>query len=86
MIGWLHWYRCRRRSVLLRSALIASVSVALSMGLTSTPARAQNEPPPAVGEGEGEKGRPLDGYIATGCLVGLALFLVGKSARRTTSR
>jgi hypothetical protein len=28
------------------------------------------------------KGRPLDGYLATTCLVLLALFIVGKSARR----
>jgi hypothetical protein len=42
---------------------------------------AQNEPPPAQG-GEEDKGRPLDGYLAAGVLVGLALFLVGKSARR----
>jgi hypothetical protein len=80
MIGCLRW--CRRRGVRLQSALI--VSVALIMGLTPTPARAQNEPPPAAGEGE--KGRPLDGYIATGCLVGLVLFLVAKSARRTIPR
>ena len=30
----------------------------------------------------GEKGRPLDGYLATITLMLLALFLVGKSARR----
>jgi hypothetical protein len=41
---------------------------------------AQNEPPPAAGEED--KGRPLDGYLAAGVLVGLALFLVAKSARR----
>jgi hypothetical protein len=35
-----------------------------------------------AGEGGGEKGRPLDGYIATGVLCGLALFIVAKSARR----
>ena len=28
------------------------------------------------------KGRPLDGYIATGLLCGLALFIIGKTARR----
>jgi hypothetical protein len=60
------------------------LALALIMGLTATGAFAQNEQPPAGGEGE--KGRPLDGYIATGCLVGLALFVVGKSARRTVSR
>jgi hypothetical protein len=84
MIGRLRW--CRRRRALLRSALTLTLtlSLVLSLGLTPTPTRAQNEPPPAGGEGE--KGRPLDGYIATGCLVGLVLFLVAKSARRTTSR
>jgi hypothetical protein len=44
-------------------------------------ARAQ----PAPGEEEAvsaSKGRPLDGYLATICLVLLALFIVGKSARR----
>jgi hypothetical protein len=79
MIGCLRW--CRRHSFPLASAL--TVSAALSLGLTPTPARAQ-EPPPAGGEEE--KGRPLDGYIATGCLVGLVLFLVAKSARRTIPR
>ncbi|MGO9469194.1 MAG: hypothetical protein ACLQIB_42600 [Isosphaeraceae bacterium] len=44
-------------------------------------ARAQ---PAAPGEEESaeSKGRPWDGYIATGCLVFLALFIVAKSARR----
>ncbi|WP_165231476.1 hypothetical protein [Aquisphaera insulae] len=42
-------------------------------------ARAQDEPAAADGEG---KGRPLDGYFGTAILVGLALFLIGKSARR----
>ena len=27
-------------------------------------------------------GRPLDGYLATGALCGLALFIIAKSARR----
>jgi hypothetical protein len=44
------------------------------------PVRAQEE---AAGAAEGEsKGRPLDGYLATMTLCGLALFIVGKSARR----
>jgi hypothetical protein len=51
------------------------------LGLTICPAaRAQDDA--AGGEGGGEKGRPLDGYIATGVLCGLALFIVAKSARR----
>jgi hypothetical protein len=78
MIGCLRW--CRR-GVPLRAAL--PVALAVIMGLTPAPASAQ-EPPPAGGAEE--KGRPLDGYIATGCLVGLALFLVAKSARRTIPR
>jgi hypothetical protein len=79
MIGSLRW--CRRHGVPLRAAL--TVALAVTLGLTSTPARAQDQPPAAGAE---EKGRPLDGYIATGCLVGLTLFLVAKSARRTTAR
>jgi hypothetical protein len=60
------------------------VPVVLGLGLSLTPAfsppvRAQEEVPDASG---GEKGRPFDGYIATSSLMLLALFLVGKSARR----
>jgi hypothetical protein len=42
------------------------------------------QPPEAPGEEASaeSKGRPLDGYLATLCLVLLALFIVGKSARR----
>jgi hypothetical protein len=54
----------------------------LGLGLTlnptfSPPARAQE-----AADASGEKGRPLDGYLATITLMLLALFLVGKSARR----
>jgi hypothetical protein len=42
-------------------------------------ARAQEEE--AAGGGGGS-GRPLDGYLATGTLCGLALFIIAKSARR----
>jgi hypothetical protein len=45
----------------------------------SRPALAQE---PAEAQGEGEKGRPLDGYLATTCLVLLAFFVVGRTARR----
>jgi hypothetical protein len=49
------------------------------MGLIFCPAaRAQDEEP----AGSDAKGRPYDGYIATGTLCGLALFIIGKSARR----
>jgi hypothetical protein len=61
---------------------IAPVLLGLGLSMTpafSPPARAQEEIPDASG---GEKGRPLDGYLATITLVLLALFLVGKSARR----
>jgi hypothetical protein len=44
-------------------------------------AQAPGEPAPAPGEGKGE-GRPLDGYLGTAALMLLALFIVGKSARR----
>jgi hypothetical protein len=58
---------------------IAPAVLALGLIGTSCPvARAQPEEPAA----EGEKGRSLDGYFATAALVGLVLFLVGKSARR----
>lgn len=61
---------------------IAPVLLGLGLSLTpafSPPVRAQEEVPDASGEG---KGRPFDGYFATGALMLLALFLVGKSARR----
>ena len=45
----------------------------------SVSVRAQAEP----AANEESKGRPLDGYIATGLLCGLALFIVGKTARRS---
>ena len=51
--------------------------VAMSMICCPT-VRAQEEEA-ATGE---SKGRPLDGYIATSLLCGLALFIVGKTARR----
>jgi hypothetical protein len=53
----------------------------LALGLTvCPPVRAQDEA--GGGEGGESKGRPLDGYIATATLCGLALFIVGKTARR----
>jgi hypothetical protein len=39
-------------------------------------------PEEAAPEGGESKGRPLDGYLGTIVLVMLALFIVGKSARR----
>jgi len=64
--------------------------VLLVLGLTlspivSHPARAQgpNETAPAEDENAGKgTGRVWDGYFGTGVLMFLALFIVGKSARR----
>jgi hypothetical protein len=51
----------------------------VALGLICCPAvRAQDEEAAAAEA----KGRPLDGYIATGFLCGLALFIVAKTARR----
>jgi hypothetical protein len=64
---------------------IAPVLLALGLSLTpafSPPARAQAQPGEVPDASGGDKGRPLDGYLATITLVLLALFLVGKSARR----
>jgi hypothetical protein len=66
------------------TVLAAVLVLTLSAGLTATPARAQNDQPPATGEEE--KGRPLDGYLLTGCFVGAAMFIVAKTARRTVGR
>ena len=57
--------------------------VVLGLGLCvapafSPPARAQAE----NADAESKEGRPFDGYIATTTLLLLALFIVGKSARR----
>jgi hypothetical protein len=64
----------------------APLLVALALSWTPVnihPARAQapGEPAPAEGQAKGE-GRPLDGYLGTAVLMLLALFIVGKSARR----
>ena len=62
---------------------LAALALALAAGLRPRPpALRPGAEPPADGEGEGS-GRPLDGYLATGCLAGLALFIVCKSARRS---
>jgi len=50
------------------------------LGFTPATARAQ-EPTPA--EGEKSEGSAGHGYIATGLLIGLALFIVAKTARRS---
>ena len=59
---------------------LRTLALALTLAGASAPALAQEPDAPPV-EGEGS-GRPLDGYLATAALVGLALFIAGKSARR----
>lgn len=67
----------------IRIGRLASPALALAISLGAIgwtrPVSAQ-EPAPAGGEQE--EGRPLDGYIATTILCGLAMWAVGKSARR----
>jgi hypothetical protein len=69
---WMRWF--------------APIVVALGLTLSPAPTRqvfAQVPDPSATPEPEGgEKGRPLDGYLGTLCLVMLVLFVVAKSARR----
>ncbi|MDR3636865.1 MAG: hypothetical protein P4L84_23875 [Isosphaeraceae bacterium] len=65
-----------RRSI--RRFAIMATALTLALGTVDRPALAQEE---AAGE-EKSEGRPWDGYFATGLFAGLALFLVGKSARR----
>jgi hypothetical protein len=62
--------------VLLASALFFAAPVP-SEALAQPGVPGEEEP----GGGE-SKGRPLDGYLATITLMLLALFIVGKSARR----
>ncbi|HMB06134.1 MAG TPA: hypothetical protein VKP69_20675 [Isosphaeraceae bacterium] len=67
-----------------RIRCLAPALLTLAPGLTASPALAQNPPGQTTerGDANGESGRPLDGYLATGVLAGIALFVVGKSARR----
>jgi hypothetical protein len=68
------------------TAILARVLVALAFCMPlvlAQPALAQPPGAPAAPAPEGESsGRPLDGYLGTTVLVCLALFIVGKSARR----
>jgi hypothetical protein len=57
---------------------LLAIGLLLSPSMTH-PLHAQEDGP--VGSDE-SKGRPLDGYLGTLCLAMLALFIVGKSARR----
>jgi hypothetical protein len=63
-----------------RTLSLAPLALALALALFGSvaPAHAQ-EPAP---EGQEESGRPLDGYLATGVLAGLAMWSVGRTARR----
>jgi hypothetical protein len=57
----------------------------LALGLTFSPAvtpAVRAQPPEEPAASAESKGRPLDGYLGTLCLVILLLFIVGKSARR----
>ena len=56
----------------------ALFTLGLALGAFPSSARAQEEPPAEGGGG----GRPFDGYFATGCLAGMVLFVIAKSARR----
>lgn len=58
-----------------------ALSLALFLGLATSIARAQE--PPAEGEGGESPGSgPVPGYVASGLLGGLAIFILCKSARR----
>lgn len=63
------------------SRMCAALFLAATFGLAVAPMPVAAQEPAAEG-GEGESGRPVDGYIATAILAFLALFVVGKSARR----
>lgn len=66
----------RRRSMSrLGTALLA---LGLTLAIPPATAWAQDD----YGGGEESSGRPLDGYFGTATLAFLALFIVGKSARR----
>jgi hypothetical protein len=56
--------------------------MASGIALSPAPARQVLAQEPDASAESGEKGRPLDGYLGTLCLVMLAMFIVAKSARR----
>lgn len=56
--------------------------LALALTLTASPVRAQAPAPPPE-PGSEESGRPLDGYLATAALIGIAMFSIGRTARRS---
>jgi hypothetical protein len=64
--------------------LLGTLALGFLLFLTPGDARAQpGQPDPnAAAPGEESKGDPWFGYVGTAALAGLALFVVGKSARR----
>jgi hypothetical protein len=72
---WNRWARAAA-SVVLASTLVFCPPVP-RQALAQPAVPGEEEP-----GGETSKGRPLDGYLATITLMLLALFIVGKSARR----
>jgi len=65
--------------LLLAAGLLAgSVFCPAALAQRSNP----NDPTPEEPASSSGSGRPLDGYLGTLVLVGLAFFIVGKSARR----
>ncbi len=60
---------------------IRTAMLALSLALFATTARAQ-EPAPVDGEAESPGSGPVPGYVASGMLAGLVIFVLCKSARR----
>ncbi|AGA30488.1 hypothetical protein [Singulisphaera acidiphila] len=64
------------------SRMCAALFLAATFGLAVAPMPVAAQEPAAEGGEGGESGRPVDGYIATAILAFLALFVVGKSARR----
>lgn len=61
---------------------LAALALSTALFTTAAPRAALAQEPEAAADGE-SSGRPFDGYFATGILVGLALFLICKSARRS---
>ena len=72
-------FRYRIAPILLAAGLLAG-SVLCPAALAQRPN--PNDPTPEEATSGSGSGRPLDGYLGTLVLVGLAFFIVGKSARR----
>jgi hypothetical protein len=74
--------RTRRRltPLLLAAGLVAGSAFCPPSALAQR--RGPNEPAAEEAPADAKSGRPLDGYLGTLVLVGLAFFIIGKSARR----